>query len=185
MRSDRDLIDRLRRADPDAFAAVYEAEKGRVYGFLVRLSRDPEVAADLFQNVWMKLARNAPQLREDSNVGAWLLTVARREYVSFRRAQALDLSRVLLLGVCRPDFPTAARETELDLMQALGRVADADREVLLLAASGLDQAELANVLGVSVVAARQRLARARQRFTRALREAPAQVQDAVAAKGAR
>ena len=170
---DRELIDRLRAGEPDAFERVYEAEKASVYGFLLRLCRDAHVAADLFQNVWLKLARHAPRLREDSNLRAWLLTVARREYISFRRAQALDISRVLLLDLDDQGATASGPDADLALADALGRIADGDRELLLLAASGLEPEAIAEALGVSGVALRQRLSRARRRLAVALSEGEA------------
>jgi len=167
---DEDLLERLRQGDEAAFAQVYAAEKATVYGYLLRLGRDVNVAADLFQNVWLKLARHAPNLRADSNLRGWLLTVARREYISYRRAQALDLSRVLLLGMAPDPSVSSAPDAESrELLDALQRLSDADREVLLLCAeSDLDAAERAAVLGISEVALRQRLARARRRLQRLL-----------------
>jgi RNA polymerase sigma-70 factor, ECF subfamily len=164
--SERDLVERLRRGEPEAFDQVYQAEKAVLYGFLLRLCRDAHVAADLFQNVWLKLAQNAPLLREDSNVRAWLLTVARREFLSFRRAQALDLSRLLTLGIERDRERASGDDAELQALgAALDRLTDADRELLLLSAtSGLDAAGVAQTLGISPVALRQRLGRARRRL---------------------
>jgi RNA polymerase sigma-70 factor (ECF subfamily) len=184
--NDPDLIERLRQGDEAAFAQVYAAEKATVYGFLLRLGRDPNVAADLFQNVWLKLARNAPLLRADSNLRGWLLTVARREYLSFRRAQALDLSRLLLLGLDSDASAVNAPDAEdASLLVALHRLTDADREVLLMnAESELDAAARAAALGISEVALRQRLARARRRLLRLLNAEPALGRSATA-KGAR
>lgn len=167
----RSLVDRLRAGDVSAFDAVYASEKAALYGFLLRLSRDPHVAADLFQNVWLKLAKHASSLRPDSNVRAWLYTVARREYVSFRRAQALDVSRLLILNRELAESPA---DTSLDtqllaLRAAVSRLSDADREVLLLtSAEGIDSDQIAEILGISSAALRQRLARARRRLTAVL-----------------
>jgi RNA polymerase sigma-70 factor (ECF subfamily) len=161
------LLRRLQRGDSAAFRELYAREKAALYGFLMRLARDPDVAADLFQNVWLKLAKHASALRPDSNVRAWLHTVARHEYVSFRRAQALDLSRLLLLGL---QTPTAPGDSALDaqllaLKLACDRLSDADREVLLLSSTeGLDSDAVAEVLGISNAALRQRLVRARRRL---------------------
>lgn len=166
--SDSDpLLERLRRLDPLAFDTLYQREKDGLYGFLLRLARDPHTAADLFQNVWLKLARHASRLRPDSNLRAWLFTVARHEYVSFRRAQALDLSRLLVLGL-QPERPAQGTELDprlADLDAAFAGLGDADREVLLLSvAEGLDASAGALVLGISPPAFRQRLARARRRL---------------------
>lgn len=183
------LIEALRRADPRAFETLYEREKASLYGFLLRLARDPHVAADLFQNVWLKLAKHAARLRDDSNLRAWLFTVARREYLSYRRAQALDLSRVLALGVePQAEDDSVERDTRrLAFATALGKLGDADREVLLLSGvEGLDAEAAAEVLRISDVAFRQRLARARRRLAERLLEPAALETHAVlAVKGAR
>jgi RNA polymerase sigma-70 factor, ECF subfamily len=181
--ADKELLEALRQGDAAAFDRVYASEKASLYGFLLRLSRDPHVSADLFQNVWLKLARCAAQLQDDSNIRAWLFTVARREYISFRRAQALDLSRLLLLGLAQ-EAPEASCEDDLSLQAALARLADADREVLLLAASGLEHGALAEALGVSPAAVRQRLTRARRRLTQRLSEAATDTNVGRAATGA-
>jgi len=183
------LIEGLRRADPLAFETLYEREKAGLYGFLLRLARDPHVASDLFQNVWLKLARHAAGLRSDSNLRAWLYTVARNEHVSFRRAQALDLSRVLALGLepREPDDSVERDTRRLAFAAALDRLSDGEREVVLLAGvAGLETEAAAEVLGISGVAFRQRLARARRRLGEHLRE-PLPGTDTVAAapKGVR
>ena len=181
--NDPGVIARLRAGDPAAFELVYDAEKASVYGFLLRLSRDPHTAADLFQNVWLKLARHAARLQEDSNLRAWLLTVARREYIGFRRAQALDISRVLLLGLVPRTDHGGEPEADLALSSALASLSDADREVVLLGASGLEPEAMAEALGVTGVAFRQRLSRARRRLA-ALLEAEGPSEQA-APKGVR
>ena len=162
------LLEALRRGSPAAFQEVYFAEKNRLFGILLRLSGDAHVASDLFQNVWLKLARHAPRLREDTNLRAWLHTVARREYISYRRAQIVDLSRFLAWGrhveaTARSFAPTSEA---YELEAALEAMNDSDREVLLLAGvAGLDGPQGAEALGITEAAYRQRLARARQRFT--------------------
>lgn len=165
-------VEALRNGDKTAFDAVYAKYRGRIYGFLVRLSGNRNVAADLFQNVWLKLARSAPRLREDTHLAAWLLTVARNEYIDYQRAQILDLSRLLAWGRhtegCISHGPEGLRQ---DIEQALQAVGDADREVLLLVGrGGLSPSEAAEVLGVAPATFRQRLARARRRLAAALEE---------------
>jgi RNA polymerase sigma-70 factor (ECF subfamily) len=178
---DRALIDALRAGSREAFSKIYAAERERLYGFLVRLCRDRHLAADLFQNTWLKLARNARSLREDTDVRAWLFTVARNDFRSHRRAQTLDLSRFLAVDRERASFSetTVSCETLEALEAALGKFGDADRELLLLVAvDGLELRQAAEVLGISYEALRQRLARARQRLTERIAEL-SEVPDAV------
>ncbi len=152
-----------------AFQTAYAAHRGVVFGFLLRLAGDTDTASDLFQNVWLKLSRHRQRLRPDTELRAWLCTVARHEYVSYRRAQLLDLSRALALGR-EPAPEPAERDPRLaDVNAALQRLPDADREVLLsTSVDGLSLRQTANVLGISEPALRQRLVRARRRLEAAL-----------------
>jgi len=62
------LVDRLRRREPAAFEEVYEAYRHRVFSFLARLSRNNDAAAELADEVWLRLVTNADRLRADTVV---------------------------------------------------------------------------------------------------------------------
>jgi RNA polymerase sigma factor (sigma-70 family) len=152
-----------------AFQAAYAAHRGVVFGFLLRLAGDADTASDLFQNVWIKLARHRQRLRPDTELRAWLCTVARHEYLSYRRAQTLDLGRALALGREPATDPTEQDPRIIEVNAALRRLSDADREVLLsTSVDGLSLSQAASVLGVTEPALRQRLVRARRRLEAAI-----------------
>jgi len=166
------LVAALRRGEAGALERLYVAYRSRIFGFLLRLCRDRNTAEDLYQNTWLKVARAAPRLREDSDLEAWLFTVARNEYKSHRRAELVDFSRIFAFGLEQHGFSEPPGEAGMDLErvgEALGQLADSDRELLLLVGvEGLDPRQAASVLGISYDALRQRLARARRRFSERL-----------------
>lgn len=168
--TEQNLIERLRQADAAAFDALYQHYRPRLFGFLVRLSKRREVAEDLTQETWMRLASQASRLRADTWLGPWLFTVARNLYLSYRRWRLLDSDRVGELARTHvrdeePDSPfalAAANETEARLEQALAELPQRYREVVLLVAiEGLQPSEAAQVCEISPEACRQRLSRAR------------------------
>ncbi len=144
--SEKPLVDALRRGDAAAFDVVYARYRGRILGFLLRLSRRRDVAEDLFQETFCKLARHAPKLAEDTDLAAWLFRVARNAWVSHRRWAMLDISRLAAF--------------DEDALPA-GPAVDAREVLLLVGVEGLDQEQAAAVLGISYEALRQRLSRAR------------------------
>jgi RNA polymerase sigma-70 factor (ECF subfamily) len=165
---DAELLVGLRRGEPAALGRVYEKYRARVYGFLLRLSGRRDVADDLLHETWIKLARAAPALREDTVLVSWLFTVARNEFISYRRWSVLDVTRLLAFGAQQPEAdlgPEARSEAAARLAcleRALLDLKAASREVLLLVAvEGIDQEVVAAILGVSYAALRQRLSRAR------------------------
>jgi len=175
--TERPLVDALRRGEASAFDAVYGRYRGRIHGFLLRLCGRRDVAEDLFQETFLKLARNAPKLDEDTDLAAWLFTVARNAWVSHRRWSMLDISRLVVLeddalpaaNAPDPDARAdAARDVER-LERALAALPAASREVLLLVGvEGFDQEQAAAMLGIKYDALRQRLARARAQLAERL-----------------
>jgi RNA polymerase sigma-70 factor (ECF subfamily) len=175
--TERPLVDGLRRGDRRSFDTVYARYRGRVYGFLVRLCGRRDVAEDLFQETWLKLSRSAPRLAEDTDLRAWLFTVARNAWISHRRWSMLDLSRLVAIeddalppprATGAEDRADAARDVQR-LERAIARLPVASREVLLLVGvEGFEQDEAAALLGISYDALRQRLARARAQLAERL-----------------
>ena len=165
-----------------AAEAVARQSYGKLVAFLASRSRDVAAAEDALSEAFASALNDWPRHGVPDKPEAWLLTVARREYIGFRRAQALDISRVLLLGLV-PRTNAGEPEADLALSAALARLADADREVLLLGVSGLEPEAMADALGVTSAAFRQRLSRARRRLA-ALLDADGTSEQA-ATKGAR
>jgi RNA polymerase sigma-70 factor (ECF subfamily) len=177
--SERALVERLRRGDGDAFDKIYAHFRAPVFGFLARLSGRRDLAEELLQETFVRLAGRARELREDTRLGAWLFTVARNLHVSNVRMDALDAARAdraALEDAARPPTPyeeAAAGETQLALERALAALAPSYREVLLLVAvERMEPAEAAQVIGISPDALRQRLSRARTMMKEAMAAAP-------------
>jgi RNA polymerase sigma-70 factor, ECF subfamily len=188
---DRELVDRLRRGDATAFDRVYSTYHPRVFSFLLRLSGRRDTAEDLAQETWIKLAKAAPGLREDTTLAPFLFTVARNAFMSHRRWAMLDLSRIVTFGLeamssidTEPTPETHhERARAIALLEAsLQELPVASREVLLLVGvEGMEQDEVAKVLGLSYDALRQRLSRARAQLAAAM-ESIEKKQNAIAAR---
>ncbi len=175
-------IDGLRRGEPAAFDAVFAAYRQRLYGYLVRMTRRRDVAEDLLQDTFLRLAQHARKLAPDTRLGAWLFTVAHRLVISWSRAQAVraqlagDLPAREAGGDDRsPLGALVESQAQLALERAFAQLEPPYREVaLLVGVEGMQPAEVAEVLGQKPDAIRQRLARARTRLAAALGEhAPA------------
>ena len=167
------LFRALRSGDAAAFDQLYDHYRPRLFSFLVRLTKQQEVAEDLLQETWIRLAACAPTLRADTTLGPWLFTVARNLYFSWRRSRAVDETRVTELDPSWPapdrgDSPfEAAAQAELErcVEAALGRLPFRDREVLLLVGVvGLTPSEAAAACGLPAVTLRARLHRAREKL---------------------
>lgn len=171
------LVERLREGDRDAFDAVHEAFNVRLFTFLLRLTRRRDAAEDLLEETWLRLVAHAHRLRADTRLGPWLFTVARNLHVSYVRSRLLEDSTATSLMALwpfsvertSPFEAAAASELERRIEQAMAAMPSTLREVLLLVAvAGFDQADAADVCGITPEALRQRLHRARAALARAL-----------------
>jgi RNA polymerase sigma-70 factor (ECF subfamily) len=167
----------LRRGEPAAFDAVFATYRRRLYGYLVRMTRRRDLAEDLLQETFLRLAQNAKQLTADTRIGAWLFTVAHRLVQSWARAQAVraqfagDLIAPVDPAPRSPLEAVTDSEDQRALERALAALSPPYREVVLLVGvEGLQPSEVAAILGLRPDAVRQRLARARAQLADLLGE---------------
>ncbi len=175
---ERELLDRLRRGEHAAFDQIYDAYRPRLFGFLARMVGRRDLAEDLLQETFLRLAARAASLAEDTRLGAWLFTVGRNLYLSHRRSSLVDAARLEALALApgpgesaSPFEAAAASELGARLERAMATLPENHREVLLLVAvERLDHADAAAILELSPEALRQRLSRARAQLEQALSE---------------
>ena len=176
---ERSVVDRLRRGETGALDEVFAAFHVRLFTFLLRMSRRRDVAEDLTDEAWLRVVAHARRLRPDSQLTPWLFTIARNAYASYCRARLVENAHAPdLLSLWPAGRPpqspfeeTAANEFERRLEAAIADLPVRLREVVLLVGiEGLSQSEAAIVCGISPVALRQRLSRARDALARRLED---------------
>ena len=152
-------------------AAAYTDHAAAVTRYLTGLTRDPAAAEDLAQEAFVRLMGEVEAGRSPHNVGGWLFRVASNLATSRGRHLAVVARHAPALAPEEtdrtrrsPEDAVVEREGAIALQRALGRLREADREVILLAANGLDGAELARQTGRSEIATRTMLCRARARL---------------------
>ncbi len=146
-----------------------------ILNYIYRLVGDRETAEDLTQETYIKAYRalDRLELREESEPRrrAWLYRIAHNTATDYLRRKSrftwVPLDAVRQRGT--PDPEEKLVETE-PIKKALSQIGEQQREVLyLFSHAGLDSAEVADVLGVSVAAARKRRQRARAAFEKIYR----------------
>jgi RNA polymerase sigma factor (sigma-70 family) len=175
-----DLISGLKRGDGAAFDRAYEQYRGRLFGYLSRMARRRDLAEDLLQETWLRLAQRASELDDDTDLGAWLFTVARNLFLSHIRSAMTGADRMHTMSFWEsqatyttPYDLTSASETQQRLESALLELPIDYREVLVLVViEHLEPAAVAKVLGIRPEAVRKRLERARTMLAERVGERP-------------
>ena len=82
------LLRRVAQHDADAFTALYDATRARVYGMVSRVLRDRGYSEETTQDVYLQVWRTAESYDPASGSAlAWLLTLAHRRAVDRVRAE--------------------------------------------------------------------------------------------------
>jgi len=152
---------------------LFAKHHNEIHAYLVRMLRDGELAADLTQDAFVKAYKNYDTLERDENARAWLYQIAHRVALDELRRRKI-VRMIPWTGESRGASPSAehhAMNQRLSgpLERALAQIPERQRAALLLAElHDLTGLELAAAMGVSHVAARAILTRARESLRRAL-----------------
>jgi RNA polymerase sigma-70 factor (ECF subfamily) len=129
--------------DRNAFSELVWRRQSWLRNLLRRLCRDPALADDLAQQVFLKAWRSLPQLKSPGAFGGWLRRLAINTWLAEARASAPrglahepeELSAATVFA------PAAA--AQLDLDRALARLSHAERLCIVLAYSeGMSHGEI-------------------------------------------
>lgn len=167
--TDANLMLRYRDGDVRAFEMLYERHKGPLYRYLQRMCRNPEIANDLFQEVWGKVIASRERYEVRAQFNTFLFRIAHNCAVDhFRRsgrqpaAQTDDVADLeeQLAGAdaeC-PDARLSEAQLQAAFRQALQQLPPEQRDVFVLyEETGLSLEEIGRITGVAMETAKSRL----------------------------
>jgi RNA polymerase sigma-70 factor (ECF subfamily) len=166
--------------DAAAFVRVYDAIAPRLYGYLLRQTRDRSRAEDLLQHTMLHIHRARDRFIAGAEVMPWAFAIARRLLVDDIRRNR----RIVLSDDGEPDpgvslAPMAddvahAGELAVRIQVILARLPHSQRAAFeLIKQEGLTVAEAAQVLGTTVAAVKLRAHRAYEALRASLGESDA------------
>lgn len=161
----------------ERFIAMFEAEYPRLYRYLDRLSGEPELAADLAQEAFVRLHRRGEM---PDRPELWLVTVAlnlfrNEKSTRTRRRRLLTLSRseaVLADPGPSPAQVAEVAESRERVRAAIDRLPERERRLLLLSAEGYSYRDMASALDLNEGSVGTLLARAKRAFREAYENEP-------------
>lgn len=190
--SDREVIERVRNGESEAFRLLVERYQGRAYRLALRVLRDEEAARDAVQDAFVKAYSALDRFEGRSSFFTWLYRLvmnqcldARRRDKSAREVAFDDGSgwepepEASLPPVPEVDGVTFApaamlmrKELLAHLARAIEKLPAAARETLLLReVEGLSYAEIATALSIPKGTVMSRLHYARKQLQRLLVDA--------------
>jgi RNA polymerase sigma-70 factor (ECF subfamily) len=150
------------------FARLYREEGRAILEYALRRVEEREDAADVVAETFLVAWRRLGEVPLGDGARLWLYGVARLTVANLHRAERrrtrlghrlAETLRTELSTHATPDGEAA------EILRAIGELTEEDRELLLLVSwEGLTPSEAARVLGISALAARSRLHRARRKL---------------------
>jgi RNA polymerase sigma factor (sigma-70 family) len=162
--TDEALMTRYQAGDMDAFDQLYLRYEKKLYNYLLKTVRDASLAADLFQEVFLKLHRFRDQYDPRQSFAPWFFTIAANTMKNAFRAQRGAHEEILTeeiqdekqSTVSGPDRHVEAEELGGAIEKALSELPQNQREVILLSKmEGFSYGEIAQVLGMTSNAVKQ------------------------------
>lgn len=158
------LAVRCQLGDAEAFDELVERFHPALFRYIRRLTGSDDAASDTVQDVWLRVVRGLPRLREPERLRAWIFGIAHRalmDRLRQRYARPEDTG-VDVSGVPAEDQELLPEDDSELLRRALDRVPVVEREALtLFYLQELTLNEIADALGVPVGTVKSRLFRAR------------------------
>jgi len=164
--SDGEVMRQVRDGAVEELGVLFERHHGRLYAFCLRMVGNPDTAADLVQEVFLRMLKYRRSYREQGTFIAWMYRLARNVCVDHLRGGGREVSDTdeALEEPAPGPLPIEQamdRERARMLARALGRLPAEKREVILLARlAALRYSEIARVLGCTVGAVKVRVHRA-------------------------
>jgi len=174
---EHELVERARRGDVDAYEQLirrFQDLAGRTAYVITGSAAD---AQDAVQEALVKAYAGLSGFREGSPFRPWLLRIVANEAINRRRAAHRTVRLTLRAAEGRPwedaapspEGAALARETQRELVAAMGRLRPEDRLVIAYRYwFDLSEAEMATALGCARGTVKSRLSRALRRLRAAL-----------------
>jgi len=186
--TDEELLAAYASGDAEAFGILLTRYRRPLFNFILRTVRNPVVAEDLTQDVFVRIVRRADDFKGSSKFTTWMYTIARNicidhgRRMSHRRHRSLDASAPgvenggplverIPSGAPGVDRAAASEGLRSKIAEAVEALPDDQREVFLLRqVQGMRFREIAEVVGVPENTIKSRMRYALERLTEALED---------------
>ncbi len=177
--SDAHLVRRAQQGDSDAFAALFQRHKTRIYSVCLRMTNNTAEAEDLTQDAFLQVFRKLSTFHGDSALSTWLYRIAVNTVLMHFRKKALR--QISLDEPYSQDAKTVRREygnrddrlagsvDRIALARAIAELPVGYRTIFLLhEVEGYEHQEIAELLNCSVGNSKSQLHKAKLRIREVL-----------------
>lgn len=167
-RTDAELIACILNGDQELYAVLVRRYQEALYWHAVGMVSDPDAAADLVQDSFIKAFLKLNRCNDPARFRSWIFRIVSnrcKDHLKDWKQQMVSLAEDTAFVAERygPEAELARIEVQGAVERALAMLPEAQREAFLLKhLEGLSYEEMAEMLGASVSALKMRVSRARE-----------------------
>ena len=155
----------------ERFWELYENYKGAIYGYLFYMTHDEHTAQDLSQETFLKIYLGLKRMKEDSNLKAWCMTIARNTFLSYARKKKPfllgdeQIQDSIAAADRSPEDLILQSEEKKEIQRLLLMLNEYERTVLILRDyECLSYADIAGIMELTETVVKVRIYRARNKL---------------------
>lgn len=162
--NEKGLLLQVAEGNENAFRQLFNAYRKKLYSYVLKVTRSPEMAEDAVQEIFLKVWDKREKLSAVDNINAYLHRMAHNySYDGFKQVakEALVLSN--LRNAFEPDYRNPAdelisKEVKVYIQGIVDRLTPQQRQVYLLSREGgLKHSEIAERMNISVLTVKKHI----------------------------
>lgn len=175
---ENEIIKSVLKGDVQAYEAIVRSYEKKVYNLALRMVGNPDDAADMAQETFIKAYKALGSFRSDSKFSVWLYRIATNVCLDFLRRKSRSNTVSLTAddddGDAQLDIPDLngnpeeelSRKLTIDAVQrGLQTLGEQQRSILVLREiNGLSYEKIAQTLDIDIGTVKSRIFRARKRL---------------------
>lgn len=161
--TDEALMMSYQEGNAAAFDVLYTRNKGGLYRYVLRqLNNQPDIANEIFQDIWLKLVNARLRYKPTAKFTTYLYHLAHNRLVDYWRSeknqQHIEYEDSLESESAGPHSELQHQQVQQEIKQAIALLPEEQRSAILLKEEGLlSLAEIAEITGVNRETVKSRL----------------------------
>ncbi|HEY4324329.1 MAG TPA: RNA polymerase sigma factor [Mucilaginibacter sp.] len=166
--ADNAIMLKVKAGDLDKMGLLFERYHRPLYGFLFHMTYNKQGSEDMVQQVFYKMIKYRHTFTGSGEFIHWMYSVARntlkdgvKSKASRTKYENIDDMAERIGGGITPDEQFEKKQAKIELHQAMGKLAEDEREILTLSRfQELKHQEIAQILNITEGAVKARVHRA-------------------------
>jgi RNA polymerase sigma factor (sigma-70 family) len=168
---DNEIISRVLQGEQSAYAELVTRYQNYIFTLTLRMIKSREDAEEVAQDVFIKAYRSLADFRGESKFSTWLYRICLNTILTQRR-KVSRIDYTPSLEVHSPAVSNGYESTQdiQGLRQAIRQLAETDRAIISMNLDGYENAEIAELLGISNNHVAVKLHRIKQQLANTLKQ---------------